>query len=137
MFASARQPVDAGQFDDIVLQFAALRTSVRRAMDCADVQLVDLAADRLQSLRNLHAYLALRSQRPYRWCEEGEWAGREVIVEGKRTIWLCELGSRAENGSFGEFCAAICAAPLAFRANIGPWMDLVGKDAREPGDLLG
>ena len=61
MFASARQPVDAGQFDDIVLQFAALRTSVRRAMDCADVQLVDLAADRLQSLRNLHAYLALRS----------------------------------------------------------------------------
>jgi len=60
-------------------------------------------------------YLALRSQHPYRWCEEGEWAGREVIVPGKRNIWLCELGSAAESGSFQEFCAAICAAPIVFR----------------------
>jgi len=61
------------------------------------------------------SYLALRSQHPYRWCEEGEWAGREVIVPGKRNIWLCELGSAAESGSFEGFCASICAAMLSFR----------------------
>ena len=65
--------------------------------------------------RKGEGYLALRAQHPYRWQKEGPWAGREVIVEGQRAIWICELGSEAENGSFERFCAAICAAPLAFR----------------------
>jgi pyruvate kinase len=61
MTALVRRPVNTGQFGEIVLQFAALRNSVQRAMDCADVQLCEIAAGRLQSLRNLHGYLALRA----------------------------------------------------------------------------
>jgi hypothetical protein len=60
-------------------------------------------------------YLALRSQQPYRWQdEEGEDRGREVIAEGKTNIWICELGSSAEHGSFEAFVDAIGAAPLHF-----------------------
>ncbi|MBN1584670.1 MAG: hypothetical protein JXA89_28445 [Anaerolineae bacterium] len=60
-------------------------------------------------------YLALRSQRLYRWQTEGEDADKEIVVEGKTNIWLCELGSRQENGEFSQFVDALCAAPLAFR----------------------
>ncbi|MBN1657468.1 MAG: hypothetical protein JXA93_03655 [Anaerolineae bacterium] len=61
------------------------------------------------------AYLALRSQHPYRWQDEpGDDCGREIIVPGKQNIWLCELGRRADNGPFDSFVAQICAAPLAF-----------------------
>jgi pyruvate kinase len=61
MSASAHRPLTTGPFGETVLQFAALRDRVRRATDCADVQLCDLAAGRERSLRNLHAYLALRT----------------------------------------------------------------------------
>lgn len=61
-------------------------------------------------------YLALRSRNPYRWqTEDGEDQNREIIAEGKTNIWLCELGSRDESGSFSQFINALCAAPLAFR----------------------
>lgn len=61
MSGMAHRPPATTQFGETVLQFAALRERVRRAMDCADVRLCDLAADRERSLRNLHAYLALRT----------------------------------------------------------------------------
>lgn len=55
-------------------------------------------------------YLALRSQSPYRWAEDR----CEVIVEGARNIWLCELGRRAVEGDFAAFITRLLAAPLAF-----------------------
>ncbi len=66
--------------------------------------------------RKGEGYLALRSRNPYRWqTEVGEDQNREIIAEGKSNIWLCELGSREQNGDFADFIAAICAAPLTFR----------------------
>jgi hypothetical protein len=66
--------------------------------------------------RRRDGYLALRSQHPYRWqSEPGEDCNREVIVEGRRNIWICELGRRADGGSFEAFTARIGAAAIAFR----------------------
>jgi hypothetical protein len=57
-------------------------------------------------------YVALYSRRPVRWAEEGEWAGRELIADGTGNIWICELGRRAESGSFATFVSAIEEAAL-------------------------
>jgi hypothetical protein len=60
-------------------------------------------------------YLALRSQHPYHWqTEPGEDQGREVIVPGKRNVWICELGRRALDGEFGDFVRRISQAGLSF-----------------------
>jgi hypothetical protein len=66
--------------------------------------------------RKGEGYLALGSQQPYRWqTDEGEDQNREIIAEGRRNIWLCELGSQAESGRFENFVAGIRSAPLIFR----------------------
>jgi hypothetical protein len=71
-------------------------------------------------------YLALRSQHPYFWNEqaakseeivfrkEAEDFGREVIVPGKQNIWVCQMGSKTENGGFREFVEAIAGAEIYF-----------------------
>jgi len=65
--------------------------------------------------RKADAYLALFSRNGYRWREDGPDAGSEIIADGARNIWLCELGSRRENGSFDRFVDAIAGSPLAFK----------------------
>lgn len=60
-------------------------------------------------------YLALRSGQPARWNEAheaGEDRGRELVAEGRRHAWLCELGRRADDGSFSRFAERIASAPL-------------------------
>ena len=75
-------------------------------------------------------YLALRSQRPTRWQEEpGEGTAdrgtrREIIAEGAANIWICELGRRADDGSFAAFVDRICAAAVRYRR--------IGRDLRLP-----
>lgn len=65
--------------------------------------------------RKGQGYLALRSQQPYHWQDApGEDQNREMIADGKTNIWICELGSQAENGNFEDFIEQICAAPLHF-----------------------
>jgi hypothetical protein len=60
-------------------------------------------------------YLALRSQHPYHWQETpGEDKGREMVVPGKRNIWICELGREADDGAFEAFRTRIAAARLEF-----------------------
>jgi hypothetical protein len=63
-------------------------------------------------------YLALRSQHPYRWqTAEGEDRDREVIVDGVRNIWICELGRHADSGTFDHFIDGIIAARIEWREN--------------------
>jgi len=69
-------------------------------------------------------YLALYSQQPYFWHEEGleieghhipnnqEDFDREVIAPGKQNIWICQLGRKGENGTFEEFRQSILNAKL-------------------------
>lgn len=88
-------------------------------------------------------YLALRSMQPYVWANDdlslrgrrpqqspvkrdstdtGETAtlravaryDNEIIADGARNIWLCQLGRRADDGSFEHFIEAISSAELTF-----------------------
>jgi hypothetical protein len=74
--------------------------------------------------RKNDGYLALYSQQPYFWHEEGleiealnipqnpEDFNREVIAPGKRNIWICQLGRKAVDGSFEDFRKHILDAKL-------------------------
>jgi hypothetical protein len=57
-------------------------------------------------------YVALASQHPMR--PGAEDSDNELIVEGRRNIWVCETGRRAVDGSFVDFVARIAAARLEF-----------------------
>jgi len=76
-------------------------------------------------------YLALRSQNPYFWNEphapqmeemefeksrriNAEDVGREAIVRGKQNIWVCQMGSKTENGEFASFMESVSAAEISF-----------------------
>ncbi len=65
--------------------------------------------------RRGEGYLALWSHRPYAWTREGEWQDREIVAQGKRNVWICELGRQAEDGEFDSFCERILDAPLQVR----------------------
>jgi len=57
-------------------------------------------------------YLALWTSQPYRWQTElGEDKDRELIVDGRKSVWICELGRRATDGEFGDFAERF-AAPV-------------------------
>ena len=65
-----------------------------------------------------NGYLALFSQHPYRWHEmPGEDQNREMIVQGRNNIWLCELGRLEVDGSFKSFVQHILEADLSFRGS--------------------
>lgn len=58
-------------------------------------------------------YVALYTALPAYWQTGGPFAGRELVAPGERNVWICQVGRRAEDGSFAAFCAAVAAAPLA------------------------
>jgi hypothetical protein len=84
-------------------------------------------------------YLALRSQKPYHWVsdlsfsrkeigevvsaaksgasadEASEQNADEIIAEGEKNIWICELGRKEEDGAFSEFIEKISQAEIHFR----------------------
>ena len=68
-------------------------------------------------------YLALWSSDPGAdWVEntdpdQSELGDYEIIANGEKTIWICELGRAADYADFDAFKAAIAAAPL--NANAG------------------
>jgi hypothetical protein len=52
-------------------------------------------------------YIGLWSQNEPKWVESGEYANKEIIAEGKENIWICEMGSHREFGTFDKFIEAI------------------------------
>ena len=60
-------------------------------------------------------YIALYSGNGYRWQDEGEYEGRELIAEGRSNAWLVEMGREATHGSFDEFVEKIATAKLNVR----------------------
>lgn len=48
---------------------------------------------------------------------DAEFGEYEIVAEGEKTIWICELGSADEYGTFGAFKAAIADAPLTANAS--------------------
>ena len=60
-------------------------------------------------------YLALCSKNPVTWeTQHVRDRGSEIIAPGRRNVWLCELGSKRENGSFEQFMEGISNARLEF-----------------------
>jgi len=60
-------------------------------------------------------YLALLSEHPYSWHDlPGEDQGREILVESKHNIWICEMGRRETDGEFAEFIDRILHAEVLF-----------------------
>ncbi len=89
--------------------------------------------DGLIFARKDDGYLALCSQNAYFWNTESEVSrlrgaksgyftlrkdpedmDREIITPGAQNIWLCQLGRKADDGSFEGFIDAICSAELTF-----------------------
>jgi hypothetical protein len=83
--------------------------------------------------RRGEGYLALRSQRPYFWNtqsgvthqEETAHTGiqlrrapedfeREVVAPGAQNIWICQMGRKAEDGTFEQFVHSISSAEILF-----------------------
>lgn len=59
-------------------------------------------------------YCGLYSQNGYRWSERPGYEQTECICDGDRNIWLCQLGRKAEYGSFARFVAALIEATPSF-----------------------
>jgi hypothetical protein len=57
-------------------------------------------------------YVGLHSMRPARFVTVGEYAGKELRAYGLRNVWICELGSEAESGSFDGFVKAVSGAAV-------------------------
>ncbi|MCX5770695.1 MAG: hypothetical protein NTZ09_10545 [Candidatus Hydrogenedentes bacterium] len=65
--------------------------------------------------RHDNAYLALRSQNPYFWQLDA--AGdpyMEMVVPGRKNVYICELGRPETHGTFGQFVQSVSNADLAF-----------------------
>ncbi len=61
------------------------------------------------------AYLALRTNVPYRWGQADKDGGtNEIIADGNETIWICEMGRKDIDGTFDEFVESICQAEVTF-----------------------
>ena len=64
--------------------------------------------------RKNDGYIAIKSRNAYHWQTGGDDKDREIIADGTENIWICELGRKADNGSFDAFFESICAAPILF-----------------------
>jgi len=65
--------------------------------------------------RKGEGFIGLYSRNGHRWQTEGEDSGKEVIAEGRKNTWICEMGNQNESGSFEEFTDAVASAPIHFR----------------------
>jgi hypothetical protein len=59
-------------------------------------------------------YIAIRSQKETVWQDKGDDKDCEIISDGLKNIWICELGRKADNRSFDSFIESIAAADLNF-----------------------
>ncbi len=54
-------------------------------------------------VRHHEVYAMLRFTHPYRWTEEGPWRGLEIFCDGAKVAVACEVGSKADYGTFEAF----------------------------------
>jgi len=59
-------------------------------------------------------YLALTASQGLRLTTQGQNAYRELRSYGQHTLWLCQMGRQAEDGSFKEFKNKVLTTALAF-----------------------
>lgn len=64
--------------------------------------------------RKGEGYIALRSQNGYRKTMEGKYAHKELICYSQKNIWICQMGSKKEDGRYEEFVAKLLRTELVF-----------------------
>ena len=64
--------------------------------------------------RKGRGYIALYSQKNAKWQDSGDYKDRELISDGVRNIWVCEMGSASVHGSFTEFVEKVSLATIIF-----------------------
>ena len=58
-------------------------------------------------------YIGLWSQNEPKWVESGEFEDKEIIADGKKNIWICEMGNKSEFDSFQGFIDAISSSEIS------------------------
>jgi hypothetical protein len=59
-------------------------------------------------------YVALTAANGLQLLERGPWAYREIRSPGLHNVWVCQMGRKAEDGTFAEFIQARLAQPPHF-----------------------
>ncbi len=62
--------------------------------------------------RKGNAYIALRSDLPVRWSDKEVLGGQGMIANGRKNVWICQMGRTAVDGSFSDWEKRIASAPL-------------------------
>ncbi|QUI23456.1 hypothetical protein HZI73_14690 [Vallitalea pronyensis] len=65
--------------------------------------------------RSNKGYVAIYSRNGYRWQTSGPYKDQELMADGKRNIWVTELGRQDTHGDFENFVKTIANAKLSFR----------------------
>lgn len=71
-----------------------------------------VTSDRWVCARKGDGYIALHTQHPAQWRPDGDVPNVELRVDAPDAIWVCEMGRRADWGSFEAFVDAVTASPL-------------------------
>lgn len=57
-------------------------------------------------------YVALYSGQPPEWTTEGDWANKEIMADGKRNVFILQVGSKEEFGSYINFKRRVLSARI-------------------------
>lgn len=63
-------------------------------------------------------YIGIWSSVPHAFSKEGLYAGRELIAEGRETIWVTECGSAREDGSYEAFMERMITADRSLKEDV-------------------
>ena len=77
--------------------------------------------------RRADAYLALTASRPFHLVTHGDTAYRELRCPGTDTVWVCQMGRAALDGSFESFQDSVLARPPQFGPLEVAWTTLRGE----------
>ena len=55
-------------------------------------------------------YVGLWSRQEALWTEDGVFKGEGLVAKGRQNVWICQMGRKAKDGDFVEWCRAISAA---------------------------
>jgi hypothetical protein len=115
LMASYRLPPDAG------LSF----THAHVPLHACDAHAL---RDNWAFVRRGDAYLALTASTPLSWVAATTGARRELRAPGPRTVWLCQMGRRADDGDFAAFQARVLAQAVDFAAPTLRWTTPQGDE---------
>ena len=72
-------------------------------------------------------YLAITASNPISLIKKGQGAYRELRCLDDKTIWVCQMGSKALDGDFTEFQEKITSLPLNFNGE-SVWLKTLRGD---------